>query len=630
MNTVPTQRYVRPRAAPASPLGQALVALILGLGLFGVLLAGLPTAYGMAYQGRIYPGVSVAGIDLSKMSVDEAATLLAQRLDYPQRGKIVFQEGSNLWVATPGQLGLFVDIQSSARAAYTYGRSGGLTGRLRDRLEAWFSGINLPPLFVFDERIAQNYIEGIAAQIDRPIIEASLGISGVDVVVHSGQVGRKMDVQAALTSLSAQIANLTDGMIPLVVDETPPVILDVTAQAELARQILSASLVLKVPGATEGDPGPWTFEPGALAAMLAIERVESSEGARYQVGLSSANLRTFLEGVAPNLVRYPVDARFIFNDDTRQLELIQNAVIGRSLDIEASLQAINQKLAEGQHEIDLVIQYTDPAVKDDATAQALGITEAVSVYNSYFYGSSAERIQNIQIASARFHGVLVAPGATLSMADILGEVSFNTGYSEAWIIYGDRTIKGVGGGVCQVSTTLFRTAFFGGYEIDERYPHAYRVGYYEQTASGGYDSSLAGLDATVFAPVVDFKFTNDTQYWLLMETYVDPAARRLTWKFYSTSDGRTVEWHTSGLTNIVEALDPLYEENPDLAAGVVKQVDWAVEGADVTVTRSVTRDGQVIHEDTFNTHYLPWRDIFQYGPGTEGMPPEPTETPNPY
>jgi vancomycin resistance protein YoaR len=630
MNTVPTQRYVRPRATPASPLGQALVALILGLGLFGVLLAGLPTAYGMAYQGRIYPGVSVAGIDLSKMSVDEAATLLAQRLDYPQRGKIVFQEGSNLWVATPGQLGLFVDIQSSARAAYTYGRSGGLTGRLRDRLEAWFSGVNLPPLFVFDERIAQNYIEGIAAQIDRPIIEASLGISGVDVVVHSGQVGRKMDVQAALTSLSAQIANLTDGMIPLVVDETPPVILDVTAQAELARQILSASLVLKVPGATEGDPGPWTFEPGALAAMLAIERVESSEGARYQVGLSSANLRTFLEGVAPNLVRYPVDARFIFNDDTRQLELIQNAVIGRSLDIEASLQAINQKLAEGQHEIDLVIQYTDPAVKDDATAQALGITEAVSVYNSYFYGSSAERIQNIQIASARFHGVLVAPGATLSMADILGEVSFNTGYSEAWIIYGDRTIKGVGGGVCQVSTTLFRTAFFGGYEIDERYPHAYRVGYYEQTASGGYDSSLAGLDATVFAPVVDFKFTNDTQYWLLMETYVDPAARRLTWKFYSTSDGRTVEWHTSGLTNIVEALDPLYEENPDLAAGVVKQVDWAVEGADVTVTRSVTRDGQVIHEDTFNTHYLPWRDIFQYGPGTEGMPPEPTETPNPY
>jgi vancomycin resistance protein YoaR len=187
----------------------------------------------------------------------------------------------------------------------------------------------------------------------------------------------------------------------------------------------------------------------------------------------------------------------------------------------------------------------------------------------------------------------------------------------------------VGGGVCQVSTTLFRTAFFGGYQIDERYSHAYRVGYYEQTASGDHNPSLAGLDATVFAPVVDFKFTNDSPSWLLMETYVYPDARMLTWKFYSTSDGRTVDWDTSGLTNVVEALDPIYEENADLAKGEVRQVDWAVEGADITVTRTVTRDGVVIHQDTFNTHYVPWRDIFQYGPGTKDMPPEPTKKPKP-
>jgi vancomycin resistance protein YoaR len=216
------------------------------------------------------------------------------------------------------------------------------------------------------------------------------------------------------------------------------------------------------------------------------------------------------------------------------------------------------------------------------------------------------------------------------MSDLLGDVSLDSGYAEAWIIFGDRTIKGVGGGVCQVSTTLFRTAFFGGYQIDERYSHAYRVGYYEQTRSGGYDSTLAGLDATVFAPVVDFKFTNDTQYWLLMETYVDPGARTLIWKFYSTSDGRTVDWQTSGLTNIVPELDPLYEENSDLAKGEVRQVDWGVDGADVSITRTVTRSGQVIHQDDFYTHYVPWRDIFQYGPGTKDMPPESTETPEPY
>jgi vancomycin resistance protein YoaR len=268
------------------------------------------------------------------------------------------------------------------------------------------------------------------------------------------------------------------------------------------------------------------------------------------------------------------------------------------------------------------MEFTNPQVTDEATAEQLGISEAVSVHTSYFYGSSSERIHNIELASARFHGVLIPPGGTLSMADLLGDVSLDSGYAEAWIIFGDRTIKGVGGGVCQVSTTLFRTAFLGGYQIDERYPHAYRVGYYEQTASGGYNPDYAGLDATVFAPVVDFKFTNDSQYWLLMETYVNAAGRSLTWKFYSTSDGRTVDWQTTGITNVVPELDPLYEENADLAKGEIKQVDWGVDGADVTVTRTVTRNGEVIHQDTINTHYVPWRDIYQYGPGTEDMPPK--------
>ena len=144
------------------------------------------------------------------------------------------------------------------------------------------------------------------------------------------------------------------------------------------------------------------------------------------------------------------------------------------------------------------------------------------------------------------------------MAANMGDVTLDNGYAEAWIIYGGRTIKGVGGGVCQVSTTLFRTVFFSGFPIIERHPHAYRVGYYEQT-SNGHNDDLAGLDATVYVPMVDFQFVNDTPYWLLMETYYNAAARRLTWKFYSTKDGRTIQWNTTGLRDIVEPPDPIYE-----------------------------------------------------------------------
>ena len=208
------------------------------------------------------------------------------------------------------------------------------------------------------------------------------------------------------------------------------------------------------------------------------------------------------------------------------------------------------------------------------------------------------------------------------MAAVLGDISLDNGYAEALIIYGDRTIKGVGGGVCQVSTTLFRTVFFAGYPIVERHPHAYRVLYYEQTASGRVDPRWAGLDATVFVPLVDFKFKNDTPYWLLMEVYVDAAHRYITWKFYSTSDGRTVEWSTTGLQNKTDPPAPQYIENPELEPGEIRQVDWPVEGADVTVTRVVYRDGEVLYRDVFTTHYRPWRAVCEYGPGTEGMPPK--------
>jgi vancomycin resistance protein YoaR len=624
------QAHPRLARAPASshkanPIVQAMLALFIGFGLLALLTILLPGMYSRMYDGRIFPGIAVGGVDLSGISTDQAAKLLAEKLDYPQRGKIVFQEGSHLWTATPAELGLTLDTQTTALAAYNLGRTGSLATRMADQWRAWSSGSELAPWFVFDQRVAQKYLQGIADQVNQPIIEATLGISGVDVVVNSGQVGRSLDVANALTSLDAQMKTMTDGLIPLVVEETPPVILDATAQAQLARQILSAPLTLRIHNAEPGDPGPWSFDPAALVQMLTINRVKTDSGENYQVGLSPDMLRTFLLNIAPPLSRSPQNARFIFNDDTHQLEVIQPAVIGRALDVDASLAQINQQLLSGQHNVDLVIQTTSPPVTDSATAASLGITELTSKYTSYFYGSDAARIQNISTAASRFHGLLIAPGATFSMAQELGDVSLDTGYAEALIIFGDRTIKGVGGGVCQVSTTLFRTAFFGGYQINERWSHAYRVKYYEQTASGGHDENLAGLDATVFAPEVDFRFTNDTPYWLLMETY--PTKTSLTWKFYSTSDGRTVDWQTSGLQNIVNPPSPLYEENPDLAKDEIKQVDWAVDGADVSVTRTVTRDGNIIHDDTFKTHYLPWQAKYQYGPGTEVPTPEPTPNP---
>ncbi|HOH92841.1 MAG TPA: VanW family protein, partial [Anaerolineaceae bacterium] len=225
------------------------------------------------------------------------------------------------------------------------------------------------------------------------------------------------------------------------------------------------------------------------------------------------------------------------------------------------------------------------------------------------------RVQNIQVGSSTFDGILIAPGEVFSMAKYMTNISLDNGYAEAIIIVGDQSVKGVGGGICQVSTTLFRTAFYGGYPIVERHSHAYRVGYYEQQSNGWANTNLAGLDASIYLPFADLKFKNDSDYWILMDTEMGPNS--LTWKFYSTSDGRRVEWSTTGITDVVEPPEPIYREDPTLPRGTIKQVDWAVNGATVSVTRRVYKGDQLWFSDVINTTYMPWPDGFNYGPGTE-------------
>ena len=611
---------------PSSILLSFEIIIIVAGAIFSVALIALLIGFQAFYNGYIYPGVQIGWVDVAGMKREDAAALLDYHITYPERGRILLRDGDQIWVSTPAEVGLSFSGDTNAQIAYDIGREGSFIQQLFDQFEAWYYGTILTPAMNFDERRAENYLKGLADEIDRPTIEASLEIDGTDVVVKPGQIGRRLDIYAVRPLIQNQVQTLMDGEITLVIYEDEPAILDVTEQAELAREILSAPLVIRVPDSTEGDPGPWRFEPEELAEMLTIERVENPEGATYQVGLETGQLRSFLTGIAPALEKVPADARFIFNDDTRELEIIQPAVIGQSLDIEATIQAINEKLIAGEHRVNLDMDYTLPRITDDMKAADLGITELVHDEISYFRGSDTSRIQNIDTASSRFHGVLVAPGETFSMAEVLGDISLDTGYAEAWIIYGDRTIKGVGGGVCQVSTTLFRTVFFSGFPVVERYPHAYRVYYYEQTYSG-HDSRLAGLDATVYVPLVDFKFTNDTPYWLLMETYM--GNNWLQWKFYSTSDGRSVDWDSSGLKNKQDPPTPVYQENTSLAKGEIKQVDWAVEGADVSISRYVYRNGNLFFEDAFGTHYEPWRAVCEYGPGTKGMPPQRIDPNNP-
>ena len=597
-------------------LAQIIAAFTGGLVIFLGILIFWVLGYQLIYAGRIFPGVSVAGVDISGMSPQDAALKLSQTLSYPINGKVLFRDGDKVWVASPAQLGMIFDPTSSAQAAYLLGRSGGLFGALGGQIRARGFGEDIAPVIIFDQRVAYQYLQGLSQQVNQPVVEASLHLDGTNVVAQPGQGGRILNLDANLIYLSAQLQTFRDGEIPLIIQEAQPSIKDVSAQADTARQILSQPLQLVIPDAQQGDPGPWVYDVQVLANMIGVQKVQNGDKTDVRVTLNPDTLKQILTGIETQVDRQAANPRFHFNDATGQLEIDHQHLsqTGRSLDLDASLKAIQDAVLRGEHTVPLVVNETQPAVNDSATAQQLGISGLLpnGVQTSYFYGSHPERVQNITTAANRFDGVLVAPGETFSMGQTMGDVSLDNGFTEALIIYGGHTIKGVGGGVCQVSTTLFRTVFFAGFPVVERIPHAYRVSYYEETSSGR-DPNLAGLDATVYFPLVDFKFTNDSPSWILMETSV--GSDSLTWKLYSTYDGRTVNWNTTGPQKIVPAPDPSFVQNPDLNPGQITQTDYSANGADVDVTRTVMKGGAVYFKDEFKTHYEAWQAVCEYAPG---------------
>ncbi len=602
----PYRRIVRAR-----PWLARLTLIVVSVVILTNLVAALLVAgYQIYYDGLIFPGVSVWGVDLSGMTPQEAAQALSGRFNYPQTITITFRDGANIWPVSAAALGVQFDVARTVQAAYEVGRHPQVITSLRQQAAAWRSGVMISPVIVYDQRAAEQVLGQIAAAINRPARDATVSISNLQATATPGQIGRQVDMAATLAALGEQISRLQSGEVNVVVIETEPQIMSAEHTAETINAILSADLEVYIENPYAGDPGPWIASREALARMIVVDRVDVGGGkADYAVRLDNAQLDALLQPLAPQLAREAINARFDFDEASGQITPISPSQNARVLNIPASIQQINQMVVSGSHRVPLVFNITPPAVPDTATAEELGIRELISSATTYFAGSSQERRANIQTAASRFHGLVIAPGQEFSFNEYLGDVSVESGFEQALIIYNGRTITGVGGGVCQVSTTAFQAAFYAGFPILERWPHAYWVAYYD--AGEG-----KGMDATVYAPLVDLRFVNDLQSYLLIETETDLRNLTVTFRFYSTSDGRTVQKDGPYITNRVPHGPDLYEENPELPPGTPpKKVDFAVDGFDATVYRTVYRDGQVLYQDTFFSQYMPWQAVYQVPPG---------------
>ncbi len=237
-----------------------------------------------------------------------------------------------------------------------------------------------------------------------------------------------------------------------------------------------------------------------------------------------------------------------------------------------------------------------------------GIRELIGKGTSEFFHSARSRVHNIVLAASRFNGVLIPPNKEFSFNKTIGDISVKTGYMQAYIIKNGRTILGDGGGVCQVSTTLFRAALNAGLPITERHAHAYRVSYYEE-------DSPPGLDATVFAPSVDLRFKNNTPSYILIQTKINLRKRKLSFELYGEKDGRMVYLSKPVVWGISPPPPPLYQDDPTLPRGVTKQIDFASYGAKVYFDYKVKKGDTTIFSKRFYSFYKPWQAIYLVGTG---------------
>jgi len=594
--------------------------------LFGSLFAGLLLfaaaiiIYENSFLGRIYRGVSIDNVVVGGLTQEEARDKLEREIRYPFESSFTFTYEDRTWRATPQELGFHPQTAEMISAAYQIGRTGGLFDQISGRLYALIHGVRIRPVFLFDERVAFNVITKMAEEIDTPMEDPSIVLQGSEVVIIPGKSGALLDRQMTMTELQIYATNLQSAEIALPVIVLEPTEANLGEQKKVLDDLLSSDFTLYT-NDERGVLPAGSIPAEVLAGMIDFEPVVTDSRLTIEMTPKTDPFYTRLLEIGSNVYKESRDAKFLFDESTRSLKLMSYAETGKEINIEASLKNIAEAIRAGANRAEVALDIKEPRVTENVTAEELGIRELVHTEDTYFFYSDDARMQNIQIGAGKLNGVLIAPGETFSMADAVGEVSKEEGYAESSVIFGDETIQDVGGGLCQVSTTLFRAAFNYGLEINERHAHGYRVYYYERLANRSLDPGLAGLDAAVYLPVLDLKFTNDTPYWILMQTEPDVNLFRLRWRFYSTNVNRYVEYESTGLTNVIPEGEPVYHENPNLPAGRIEQVDWGIDGADVTIYRTVYQDGYIHIQDRFDTHYEAWSDIFEYGPGTPGMPP---------
>ena len=553
--------------------------------------------FSVTYRGRIYPGVIIAGINLGGATKEWAQATLEANLKEDQ--PVVLKYEGESWTMLLSDVSGKIDFEGSAREAISVGRNNNTVQNIGAIASAFFGGREIDPVINFDLSLLRRNISSISAEIDIPAKEPEISYdTGTKkVTVSAGENGHRAEQDKLENLIIQQWRTGSREEINVPVNELRPKLTDSEAENTLQRAIslLEKKLTITVPG----DSEKWSLVNEQILAWIDAQ----SGGWKKQV------IQEWVTELAKGLNREPQNSSFKFVSSGR-VEEFKPGKDGRQILVDESTNRILSGLAKmetdkSDTEIALEVNIVPPEITT-AKANNLGIKELLGRGESWFTGSIDNRIFNLRKSAETISGTLIAPGEMFSLNKVIGDVSAATGYKPAYIIKEGKTILGDGGGVCQTSSTLFRSVLKAGLPIQERVAHAYRVGYYEQ-------KSPPGLDATIFQPQPDFKFINDTPAYILVQSEFDAAKKYLAIDIFGTSDGRIASTSAVRIWDSTPPPPDLYQDDPSLPIGTVRQVEHSAWGAKVAFDWKVVRGEEVLQQRTFFSNYTPWQAVYLRG-----------------
>lgn len=566
------------------------------------------------YKDKVYPGVHIGELYLGGKTSEEIRSLIVSRINIFNNEGIGFsveQDKTTIYPITisPDNIATYdlivFDADNTIDGIMRFGRDKSFLANISAKASSMIFKRYQPVFYSLDEEKTKIILKNNFSTLETPPKNAEIVYRpepDEKIEISSEETGWTIDYGEGVMILKNKLAVLDNSPISLAKKINHP---DIFKKDCLNIEKKAEHFLSKAPLILKNNGEKWTIDKADIASWLSLKinpdhKDSSDQQDKILVAINPESVKKTLQNkIGPQINKNPTNAKFrIANGRIAEFQAQSN---GQEMDLDATYKAIDSEFFSGdKKEVSLVVN----EIKSDlglAEVNDLGLTEIIATGESNFAGSPKNRRHNIKVGADAVNGSLIKPGEEFSLLKVLGDISSSTGYLPELVIKQNKTVPEYGGGLCQIGTTVFRAALASGFPITERRNHSYRVGYYEP----------AGTDATIYDPWPDFRFINDTENYILIQSRIK--GYFLYFDVWGTKDGRVTEQTKSTIYNIVKPAPAKIIETLDLRPGEKKCSEKAHNGADAYFDYTVTYPNGEIKEKRFSSHYVPWQEVCLLG-----------------